>query len=237
MWIESNTSLSRNRKFKKFRRSLDISIKESLGILHLLWHHVMELAEDGNITKWDAEDIADYCDYSGDPEKLYKALLNNGFIDIKNNRKIVHDWWEHSKHYLTNRYRTNNLSKLNEIRSLHGQTKLKPKSDQSMPTNLTNQPNQPNQPTLEEIRCLYEELKGWSKSKLPSYHYARSNKAIKQLMVLADKDKELVKDGLRWIAEQGYEWTLETLDKKWPDFVKKGAKSKAYKDMEKLSAK
>ena len=44
---------------------------------------VLELAEDGDITKWSIEDVAEYAEWENEPQEFYKALLNgkDGWID------------------------------------------------------------------------------------------------------------------------------------------------------------
>lgn len=72
----------------------------------------------------------------------------------------------------------------------------------------------------EKIRKEYIRVKEFDISTFQSDDYSRMNKAINTLYAKAKKDAEVVCAGLEWLSKQGYEWTLETLIKKWPDFMK-----------------
>jgi hypothetical protein len=73
---------------------------------------------------------------------------------------------------------------------------------------------------IEEIRREYIKLKGLDIKNFFPDDYARTAKAIKTLVTKARGKDELVIEGLRWIASQTYEWTLETLSRKWIEFMK-----------------
>ena len=89
--------------------------------------------------------------------------------------------------------------------------------------------------TLDKIRLHYITLKGWLQSDLSKDDYARMGKAIKGLFVRANKDSELVCRAISWVSQQGYEWTLETALKKFPDFLR-AAPSKEKLEAEKIYA-
>jgi hypothetical protein len=73
---------------------------------------------------------------------------------------------------------------------------------------------------VEICRKRYIELKGYDFKNLDSDFYGRTGKAIKNLVFKAKGEVDLVLAGLDWISKQSYEWTLETLIKKWADFMK-----------------
>lgn len=132
-YINVDTDLIRNRKFKRFKRFLEKDDITAIGYLVLLWSNVLDLAEDGDITKWSKEDIAEYAGFNGEPDRFFKALNTNGFIDIRGDRTLLHDWWDNAGKYLTTKYRTHNIEKLEYIRSLYqtdqGLTKDIPQTD------------------------------------------------------------------------------------------------------------
>lgn len=70
---------------------------------------------------------------------------------------------------------------------------------------------------IEKIRNKYLALKGWREGDF--IDYGRYGRTIKILLLKAE-DTDLILAGLDWIAGQPYAWTLETLIKKWPDFIK-----------------
>src|SRR3990167_3478063 len=143
MWIELHTNLLRHRKTKNLARALQIEPFMAVGHLTSFWTNVLEQAEDGDITKWSKEDIADYACYVGDADKFYNALLNagDGWIDEREGKIIIHDWWDYAGRYLTAKYRTFNPGRLEMIKSIYSQSKVSLKSDNqsiNQSINLTN---------------------------------------------------------------------------------------------------
>ncbi len=153
-WIELHTVLIRHRKVKALARSLGIKPVEVVGYLATFWGNVLELAEDGDITKWSIEDEAEYSGWEGNPKKFHEAMLNNGegFIDEIDGKKIVHDWWEYAGRYLKSKYHSYDPEKLAYIMSLY------PKATFRQPkVNLkaTNQPNQPTYHIVDDLKVTF----------------------------------------------------------------------------------
>ncbi len=73
---------------------------------------------------------------------------------------------------------------------------------------------------IDKIREEYIKLKGWDLKTFTSNDFSRTAKAIKTLLLRTKGEVEPILKGLAWISKQNYEWTLETLDKKWLDFMK-----------------
>lgn len=71
---------------------------------------------------------------------------------------------------------------------------------------------------VEEIREEYITLKGWNKEDLQPNDYARIHKGIKNLLLKTQGKADLAIAALGWQAKQGYEWTIETIVKKYADF-------------------
>src|SRR3990167_88500 len=141
-WLELHTVLIRHRKVNKLARKLNIKPVLAVGHLTTFWGNVLELATDGDITKWDIEDIANYACWEGDPKLFYEAMINDGdgFIDEGDNFRLIHDWWHYAGKYLTSRYMTHYPEILENIKVKYGQSNLRPKEVQKETTNLTNQP-------------------------------------------------------------------------------------------------
>lgn len=53
----------------------------------------MDFAQDGDLSEYEAEDIADACEWPGDPEELLAALIKAGFIDEDYQ---IHDWFDYA---------------------------------------------------------------------------------------------------------------------------------------------
>ncbi len=102
-WIESHRALATHPKTKRFRRALDITLPTAVGHLHLLWWWAAEHALDGDLSRYDPDDIADAARWEGDPDHFVKALIecgprdSAGFLD---HDLVLHDWDTHTERYL-----------------------------------------------------------------------------------------------------------------------------------------
>jgi len=72
---------------------------------------------------------------------------------------------------------------------------------------------------VDKIRHAYILFKRHSIGNYTSNDFARTGKAIVELINRAKDNDALVLEALEWISEQKFEWTLETLNKKWVDFM------------------
>jgi hypothetical protein len=88
-WHEAHTSLPRHPKTKRARRLLGVSTPTMVGTLHMLWGWCMTYAPDGDLSRFDDEDIADAVEWTGDAGALVRVLVACGFI---NDDRTVHDW-------------------------------------------------------------------------------------------------------------------------------------------------
>lgn len=96
-WIESNQELGRHPKMKKLARLLSISWPEAVGYLHYLWWWALDFAQDGDLTKYEAGDIADAVLWQRDPMELVNALIESGFLDeTEDDGLIIHDWFDYA---------------------------------------------------------------------------------------------------------------------------------------------
>lgn len=113
-WIESHTSLRYHPKVARLSRKLSIPIPAAMGHLHCLWHWALEFASDGDITKFDIDEIAaaamfDPNDYDlsggdiGGDSAFVKALVDSGWLDESETSLTLHDWWEYSGQLMESR--------------------------------------------------------------------------------------------------------------------------------------
>src|SRR3990167_4060051 len=106
-WIQFHAStVKRLPKFKAFRRALSWSTNEGLGFLGSLWAEVLEVSEDGDITAWEKQDIADAGNTDVSAQRVWDALVSSRWLDIKGERVLVHDWLQTASFYLTKKYGT-----------------------------------------------------------------------------------------------------------------------------------
>lgn len=96
-WIESHQDLGRHPKTKRLKRRLNISLPAVVGHLHYLWWWALDFAEDGDLSKYDAADIADAAMWEDDPEVWEAALIEVGFMDED---RTLHDWYEYAGRFI-----------------------------------------------------------------------------------------------------------------------------------------
>lgn len=92
MWIESHQEIAQHPKTKRLARRLGISVPTAIGHLHLLWWWSVDYADDGDLSRYTPEDIADAMMWEGEPQDLWDALVELHWIDLKEERPEIHDW-------------------------------------------------------------------------------------------------------------------------------------------------
>jgi hypothetical protein len=124
IWTVSETTMVKNTKFLRLSRTLEVGIAETIGLLTLLWHCVLEMKEDGDITNWNDDDIECYAHWEGKRGVFAKALFkeDHRFIDKIDGKNLIHDWTETAGRYLIKRYGTANKNRLIEIWTMYGKT-------------------------------------------------------------------------------------------------------------------
>ncbi len=92
-----------------------MSVPTAVGHLHMFWWWAMEFAQDGDVSKFEAEDIADAMEYDGDPDVLMDALIYAGYIDQTASGRVIHDWYDYAGK-LIERRKSDALRKANSRR-------------------------------------------------------------------------------------------------------------------------
>lgn len=128
-WIESHTSLRYHPKVARLSRKLAIPIPAAMGHLHCLWHWALEFAPDGDISKFDVEEIADAAmfdpadyDLSGGDRSgatFVKALVDSRWLDESEHSLTLHDWWEYSGQLMESRRQAQEGGKLGNHKRWH----------------------------------------------------------------------------------------------------------------------
>jgi hypothetical protein len=95
-WVESHTVLTRHRKLIELSKELRLKPVYAMGHLHSLWHVALEQAEDGDLSSWSDEFIADSAQYPADAPQFVRLLQNHGWLD----GKLLHDWLDYAGRYL-----------------------------------------------------------------------------------------------------------------------------------------
>jgi hypothetical protein len=101
-WIESHQTLRDHPKLMRLARLLDVPRTSAAGLLHFLWWWALDHAEDGDLTDFDALDLALAAGWEGDPDTFVKALeecgpgQRAGFLACTDGRLVLHDWHDYA---------------------------------------------------------------------------------------------------------------------------------------------
>jgi hypothetical protein len=101
-WIESHQELRDHPKTKKAARLLGIHVAQVLGHLHCLWWWCLDHAQDGDLTGYDTEEIADAAAWDGEGDLIAAFLTcgksgKPGFLERTDDGELlVHDWYEYA---------------------------------------------------------------------------------------------------------------------------------------------
>ena len=88
-WIESHQTLGNHPKLLRFARMLSVSEVEAVGHLHYLWWWCLDYAQDGDLSRYEAPELAAAAHWVGNPDDFTAALRRAGFIDEAG---ALHDW-------------------------------------------------------------------------------------------------------------------------------------------------
>ena len=108
-WIEAHQELRDHPKTKRAARTLGISRPQMIGHLFCLWWWSLDYAEDGNLSDFDAEDIADAAEWEGDADAFVSALVDcgpadrPGFLVDTDGVLTIRDWSQYGGKYITKR--------------------------------------------------------------------------------------------------------------------------------------
>lgn len=96
-WIESHQELGRHPKTRRLAKMLGVSRPAVVGHLHYLWWWAMDFAQDGDITEFDNDELAEAALWDGDSVDFFQSLASSGFIDTikepgQDTRHTLHDW-------------------------------------------------------------------------------------------------------------------------------------------------
>jgi len=122
-WIESNQQLARHPKAIKAARKLGISVPAVVGHLHFLWWWCLEYANDGDLSRFDASDIAVAAGWEGDEGDFVTALVDcgpgdsMGFLEQTDLGLAIHDWMNYAGRLIEKRQA--NTKRMQNARAKH----------------------------------------------------------------------------------------------------------------------
>ena len=123
--IRISVNFFQHHKTKRLKRRLGW---EGVIALQQLWCYAGRNKPEGSLTGMDCEDIADVCDWEGEPETFVKSLCEIGFIDqCDEGTYHLHDWAENNPWAANARIRSQKARKAARARHLK---KMKDKGDE-----------------------------------------------------------------------------------------------------------
>ncbi|MBQ6986955.1 MAG: hypothetical protein IJR68_06485 [Fretibacterium sp.] len=100
-WLKIQQEMSKHPKTKRLARMLNIPKAQAIGHLFMFWGWALDYADDGDLSKFDAYEIADAAEWEGDPEAFLNAMIecgpgeSAGFIERQDGKLSVHEWDEY----------------------------------------------------------------------------------------------------------------------------------------------
>ncbi len=79
----------------------------------------MDYSQDGDLSKYDAADIEDACEWDGEPGKLYSALRDSKFVDHDN---VIHDWYDYAGRLVEKREQNKERKRRSRAKKVEVQT-------------------------------------------------------------------------------------------------------------------
>jgi len=114
----------------------------------------------------------------------------------------------------------NGFLKFKNFNRLHNYIRECPGSALGVPKEALDK-NRIDKNRIDRLLTTFSTLKTYPRDSWMPQDQARNTNAAKRILQRSPKDEE-VENGLLWLAEDakknGYNWTLETLDKKWLDY-------------------
>lgn len=214
-WIESHTVLIRHRKLIELAKDLRVRPVHALGHLHVLWHAALEQAEEGDLSSWTDDFIAESACWPGGAPQFVRLLQKHGWLD----GKLLHDWLDYAGMYLIKKYSTSNVDRLKKIWKKHGLSygrktykannkRLESDPKESLP-NLTT-PNQPkNTPPTPPLGDLWQRFLIFWKKYPKKRSKGQAKKVWKKLQLQGDDLTkmlhaiEIAKRSDGWLKESG----------------------------------
>jgi hypothetical protein len=87
-----------HRKVRRMSKDTGLPSVHVRGHLVTLWLSVLRHAADGVLADWTSEDIADYAEWTGDPEQFVAALIRCGWLVERHEHLEVNDWAQYAEH-------------------------------------------------------------------------------------------------------------------------------------------
>lgn len=112
-YIEVHQALPSHRKIMRLRRLLKIEPAQAVGHMVALWCWALDNAQDGDLSSFEADEIAEAAMWRKDPDRFYQAIVEAGFIDEDNR---LHDWYDYAGRLMDQREHRKELNRVRKQR-------------------------------------------------------------------------------------------------------------------------
>jgi hypothetical protein len=136
-WTESHQSLGDHPKTLKAARLLGISTVQLVGHLHYLWWWALDYAPEGDVSRFDALDLAVGARWEGDADEFVDALTNVGFLEHTAEQTLIHDWGDYGGKLV--RRKEANASRMRQARAHEKPAQPRHKSERATHVRNTSQ--------------------------------------------------------------------------------------------------
>lgn len=90
-------------KFNSLKKQLKLPNYAVIGLLESFWMLACQTADDGDLSKYSNQELADNAEYDKDANELIEALVTTRWLDRDGNKLLVHDWEEHCPKFVRDR--------------------------------------------------------------------------------------------------------------------------------------
>ena len=97
-WFKLYADLKDHPKRWRFEELADTEY--GLHYLTAWFSYVCKYAPGGNVSGFTPREVARACEWKGDPQRLWDALVGAGFIDQDENGALAHDWYEENARFI-----------------------------------------------------------------------------------------------------------------------------------------
>lgn len=88
-WLELHIGLRDHPKTARLRRRLGVSLPQAIGHVVMTWTWAVRYAPNGDLSRFDADVIADAAGWEDEAGQFVRAMISAGFLDED---LCIHDW-------------------------------------------------------------------------------------------------------------------------------------------------
>jgi hypothetical protein len=144
-------------KFKSLQRMLGLPQYSVVGILESVWMLASQFTDDGDITRFTAQQICDYAGFEGDAESLIGKMIESKWLDSVDGRLRVHDFLDHAPAFIYERIKKRNQRRATQSSNVPSIVPVSPVTPRDTTGNSLNVPVISAQSSVVESSEVHEE--------------------------------------------------------------------------------